>query len=441
MPLEKGKSKETISRNIAELVKAGHDPKQAAAIAYKEAGVDSSESQRDIDQNGFITIARNPISRVGVFQYSGRSLPGADPSKIYNVLRPEEELAHPDTIKSFKMLPIINDHVMIGDGYGTAPEEKGVHGSTGEDVTVENGVLYAPLRIFSQTLKALIAAGKKQLSAGYRCAYEKSSGVFNGQGYDYIQRNIRGNHVALVQEGRMGPDIAVLDNSMAFDHFDLALTKGEDQMADEKKSDEIKKDDKKSEDTGAGTAAEGAGEGKKEMTLSEVCSHLKEIMPVIAKINKAVSDAGMFGENGAGAQNEVLDKEDGEKKDGEKKGMDSDTKEKSGEQKEGMDALDKRLAAVEKRSTKELLAEVSARDKLVREVTPVVGTFDHAEMTATDVAAYALKKLEITAPAGHEQTALTAFLAGRKSNASSAGLAMDAKVFKKEGKLSARLNA
>jgi uncharacterized protein len=38
MPMQKGSSQETISKNIAELVKAGHDPKQAAAIAYKEAG-------------------------------------------------------------------------------------------------------------------------------------------------------------------------------------------------------------------------------------------------------------------------------------------------------------------------------------------------------------------------------------------------------------------
>lgn len=37
MPLEKGSSQEVISRNIAELVKAGHDSKQAAAIAYSEA--------------------------------------------------------------------------------------------------------------------------------------------------------------------------------------------------------------------------------------------------------------------------------------------------------------------------------------------------------------------------------------------------------------------
>ena len=38
MPLQKGKSKATISANIAELIRAGHPKDQAAAIAYVTAG-------------------------------------------------------------------------------------------------------------------------------------------------------------------------------------------------------------------------------------------------------------------------------------------------------------------------------------------------------------------------------------------------------------------
>lgn len=34
MPLEQGSSKETLSKNIETEIKAGKDPKQAAAIAY-----------------------------------------------------------------------------------------------------------------------------------------------------------------------------------------------------------------------------------------------------------------------------------------------------------------------------------------------------------------------------------------------------------------------
>jgi len=38
MPLVKGKSKKTISKNIGTEIKAGKKPSQAAAIAYSVAG-------------------------------------------------------------------------------------------------------------------------------------------------------------------------------------------------------------------------------------------------------------------------------------------------------------------------------------------------------------------------------------------------------------------
>jgi len=38
MPLKKGKSKETISKNIGELIRSGRPKDQAVAIAYSKAG-------------------------------------------------------------------------------------------------------------------------------------------------------------------------------------------------------------------------------------------------------------------------------------------------------------------------------------------------------------------------------------------------------------------
>ena len=37
MPLAKGRSKKTIGRNIAELIRSGRKPKQAVAVAYSKA--------------------------------------------------------------------------------------------------------------------------------------------------------------------------------------------------------------------------------------------------------------------------------------------------------------------------------------------------------------------------------------------------------------------
>ena len=235
MPLNKGKSDKARSANIAELIKAGHDPKQAEAIAYKtqreadsEDGdngetfkiYDETGSARTYDLNGWPEIKGNPISKVGVFDYLGADIsPDLQPDRIYKVYRPKDELAHPETIDSFRLLPWTDEHEMLGsEDEGLTPaERKGVHGVIGEDVYFEDGYLKGNIKIFSKKLAGLIENGKKELSIGYRCLYDLTPGVYDGQKYDAIQRSIRGNHLASVEEGRSGHDVAVLD------HFRISL--------------------------------------------------------------------------------------------------------------------------------------------------------------------------------------------------------------------------
>jgi mutator protein MutT len=114
----------------------------AANASPAPVTTDAAETARKEDLNGYITVEKNPISRSGVFQYLGRSIGAPEPDKIYNVYRPAEEFT-PETVESFKLLPIVNDHTMLGpQEQGFVPaEEKGVHGTTGEDVVFENGVL------------------------------------------------------------------------------------------------------------------------------------------------------------------------------------------------------------------------------------------------------------------------------------------------------------
>lgn len=398
------------------------------------------ESARKIDTNGFVTIQRNPISRSGVFPYLGKSIGAPEPDRVYYVYRPEEELRDPATLESFKLLPLVDDHTMLGANDGMQPaEQKGVHGATTEDVVFENGVLYAGLRIFSETLKGLIGSGKKALSAGYRCTYEKSAGVFNGLAYDYIQRQMRGNHLALVNEARC--DVSVLDHHLAFDHFDLALDTGENNMADETNS----------------------GEGESEMTLAQAIALLKEILPQIQALNEAVASlkgtegtagASATGDTGTAAAGLAKDEDDSEeekekkKKEKEKKDAEDTAAEEEKskkEKKEGMDAADKkisalenRLGAVEKSGVKTFMSEISKRDALVRDLSPVIGTFDASDKTLDEVAAYGVEKLGLKVAKGQEHAALTGFLTGRK--ASTVGFALDHTQKAGGGKLRQRIN-
>lgn len=166
--------------------------------------------KRSVDINGYWSLPANPISKVGVFPYMGSEIGAPEPDRIYKVYRSADELSSAETIASFNLLPLIDDHEFLGTD-GTPAEKKGVQGTTGETTSFDAPYLKNNLRVYSQFLQDLITSGKTELSPSYRCDYDFTAGVFDGESYDAIQRNIRGNHLALVQKGRTGPDVAVQD--------------------------------------------------------------------------------------------------------------------------------------------------------------------------------------------------------------------------------------
>jgi len=67
-------------------------------IENHDAQPATAQDEAIIDTNGFKEITNNPLSKAGVFPYSGRSLPGApDPGKTYLVYRPAGELSQTPT--------------------------------------------------------------------------------------------------------------------------------------------------------------------------------------------------------------------------------------------------------------------------------------------------------------------------------------------------------
>lgn len=343
--------------------------------------------RREYDTNGWFTVPDNPLSKVGVFPYSGRSLPDADPDKIYGVYRPAEELGSPDTIESFKLLPWIDNHVMLGsEENGLTPaERKGIQGVIGEQVYFDGETLFGNIKVMSGAMANLIASGKRELSCGYRCRYEKASGVFNGHPYDYIQRDIRGNHLALVGQGRMGPEVAVLDAS---ERITFTVDSKEPLMAEESKGAEGGSEKKDEKDGGGG------------FTLETAHAALKEIMPVITKMQELIGGASTEAVTDA----DDKDKEDDKEKD---KGMDAAEVER---------LVSERLAAEKRQSADKsaLYAPLSAH----------IGAFDHAEMDVEKMASYGCEKLGIQAPNGGAAAFLRGYLQAKGAPAKTT--AMDA---------------
>ena len=325
----------------------------------------SAQDKREYDGNGWFTVENNPLSKIGVFEYLGRSVdPNADPDRMFNILRPAEELGSAETIESFKLLPWIDDHVMLGsEDEGLMPaERKGIQGVIGEKVWFDaaTGTLFGNIKLMSQAMAGLIESGKKELSCGYRCTYERADGITpDGQPYQYIQRNIRGNHLALVDSGRMGPGVAVLD------HLE---TQKEAPVAETEKKD---------------------GESKG-LTLEDAKKHLAEIVPLIAEMQKLLQGSGSSSEGSGGAASEAPaedDKKDDESKPGEK--IDPTEAEKKDDDKSTSGTMD--AAAI----VRQVEASIAEKHSMYELVSAHVGAFDHSGMDVAKMADYAVDKLAI----------------------------------------------
>lgn len=174
---------------------------------------------KEVDNNGFWRVRNNPLSKEGVFPYLGKQISGdLEPNRIYKVYRPMSEISAPETIESFDGIPLIDEHEMIGEGWTDYDDRPA--GGVVYHTYAKDGKLFGDIRIFSEQLKDEIKNGKKELSMGYSCRYEPEQGVFDGEYYDFVQRDLRGNHVALVNRGRMGSDVRVYDQKITFDTLD-----------------------------------------------------------------------------------------------------------------------------------------------------------------------------------------------------------------------------
>lgn len=175
------------------------------------------------DNNGFWEIKHNPISKVGVFPYLGRSISDeCEPNKVYYVYRPATTLSQSVETWDNPPKPFINDHEMLGEGFSKI-DDRPVQGVIHNPV-FEDDILYADISVYSESLKKKIEDGKKELSLGYFCKYRKEKGVYKGQAYDYVQEDMVGNHIALVDNGRCGSDVKVFDSKCTMDSLDITAS-------------------------------------------------------------------------------------------------------------------------------------------------------------------------------------------------------------------------
>lgn len=145
------------------------------------------------------------IARTGLLEYRR-----ADGSKWVEYRPAAEHSA--DMLESFDAAPLTNDHP--ADGILTAENTHEYQVGTVISPRADGDKVRAQILVTDARTVKDIEAGKAELSCGYTCDLEFTPGEFEGQKYDAIQRNIRGNHVALVKSGRAGPEVRLrVDNA------------------------------------------------------------------------------------------------------------------------------------------------------------------------------------------------------------------------------------
>ena len=160
-------------------------------------------------REGFLICRNVPIARTGDQEYLGRELglSGADAEKVVIVHRPPEEVFSEAALASFEGKPPTDDHppeLLTPDT--VSMYEKGHAQNIRKGTDEWEGYVIADLHIHDRSLIDAIQQGKREISCGYECEY-----VSDGSGA-FCQKNIRGNHIAVVNRGRAGKRAAILDS-------------------------------------------------------------------------------------------------------------------------------------------------------------------------------------------------------------------------------------
>jgi uncharacterized protein len=164
--------------------------------------VDGLKRTRD----GYLTGSVR-ASRTGIQTYSGAEV-GKPEMATVRVYRPESEVFKKDAMASFTTIPVTVDHPAIAV---TADNwRQFAVGSTGEDIARDGDFIRVPIIVKDAAAIRQIENGKRQLSMGYTCDLKWETGTTDGGfTYDAIQTNLVGNHLAIVDQARGGPDLII----------------------------------------------------------------------------------------------------------------------------------------------------------------------------------------------------------------------------------------
>ena len=172
----------------------------------------SQISDYQITEEGYLKV-RARIARTGIQSYTDAS------GGIRLEYRPEEEVASSEALDSFREKCLTKEHPpVLLDASNTKDYAVGF---TSADVSYSDGFVESTLTVTDkETIEEIMRGNVREVSCGYKVDYVDQPGTTpDGQHYDGIQKNIRGNHVAIVKRARGGANVRLM-----LDSADAAVT-------------------------------------------------------------------------------------------------------------------------------------------------------------------------------------------------------------------------
>lgn len=170
-------------------------------------------STRTIDQDGHLRISHANISKATVNPYYGREIPecdklGLDPDRMYKLLRDPDELRKSASTFDGKPLLVVHKPQTANDH-----SKELTVGSVGKCEYRHPYLITKGMSVWDgASIQGIHTGEQRELSSSYRYDADMTPGVYEGQKYDGVMRNLKGNHVALVETGRAGSDVMVGDS-------------------------------------------------------------------------------------------------------------------------------------------------------------------------------------------------------------------------------------
>ena len=157
---------------------------------------------------GFLLCRDVPLTRTGVFEYTASEVPvEASLDGMVKIQRDDDEVFAQNTIASFEGKPVTINHP---EGMVTPENWSELAHGVVQNVRRGDGeqadLLLGDILITTEKGIELVKSGLREVSCGYDAQYEQ---IEKGKGK---QREIIGNHVALVTKGRAGSRCTIQDS-------------------------------------------------------------------------------------------------------------------------------------------------------------------------------------------------------------------------------------